>query len=198
LTSIDSPTDSAVSGSSTSRSAKLSNVAQTVLPIVQAIGDGVPIAGGVIKAASGGALHLLRTKKVSLRCVALTSFPWTYGPQTYKKNKGDLQCLVQRLEQIMHPEMESNTFPCIQTPAQEKYQQMFIGYIGYSLCIRLTDMQLSIRNVKGLLRKVKAIQELSTLEMGSEGAMQDIDGYTKEIDRYLHDYRVISSSAQQI
>ena len=42
------------------------------------------------------------------------------------------------------------------------------------------------------------MQELSTLEMGSEGAMQDIDGYTKEIDRYLHDYRVISFSAQQI
>jgi len=52
-------TDSAVSGSSTSHSAKFSNVAQTVLPIVQAIGNGVPIAGGVIKAASGGALHLL-------------------------------------------------------------------------------------------------------------------------------------------
>ena len=117
-------------------------------------------------------------------------FPWTYGSQTYKKNKEDLRGLVQRLEQIIC-DVESNTFPCIRTPAQEMLQQMFIGYIGYSLHIRLTDTQLYIRGMKGLLPKVKDIQELSTLEMGSEGAMQEIDGYTKEIDRHLHDYRVI-------
>ena len=70
--SFDSRADSAASGPSTSRNANFSNVFQTVLPIVQAIGEGVPVAGGVIKAASGGALHLLQTKKVSLRCAALT------------------------------------------------------------------------------------------------------------------------------
>ena len=182
--------DSAVSGPSTSRNTRFSNVAQTVLPIVQAIGEGVPVAGGVIKAASGGALHVLQTKKVSLRCASLTLFPWTYGPQTYKKNKEVLQGLVQRHEQIIC-DIESNTFPCIQTPAQERRQRMFIEYIGHSLCIRLTDMQLYTRNVKRLLHKVKDMQELSTLEMGSEGAMQEIDGYTKEIDCYLHDYQVI-------
>ncbi|KIM60986.1 hypothetical protein SCLCIDRAFT_917435 [Scleroderma citrinum Foug A] len=101
--SIDSRTDSAVSGPSTSRNTRFSNVAETVLPIVQAIGEGVPIAGGVIKAASGGALRVLQTKK------------------TYKKNKEDLQGLVQRHEQIIC-DIEFNTFPCIQTPAQEKRQ----------------------------------------------------------------------------
>ena len=182
--------DSAVSGPSTSRNTRFSNVAQTVLPIVQAIGEGVPVAGGVIKAASGGALHVLQTKKVSLRCASLTPFPWSYDPQTYKKNKEDLQGLVQRLEQIIR-NIESNTFPCIRNPAQEKHQQMFIGYIGYSTCIRLTDVQLYIRDTKRFLHKVKDMQELGTLEMGSEGAMQEIDGYTKNVDRYLHDYQVI-------
>ena len=42
-----------------------------MLPIVQAMGEAVPLAGSVIKAVAGGLLHLLRTVNVILHLLSM-------------------------------------------------------------------------------------------------------------------------------
>jgi len=58
---------------------KLSDGAQMVLPIVLAIGDGVPVVGGVVKAVAGGLLYLLERMEASFHLSVMT-YPIYYIP----------------------------------------------------------------------------------------------------------------------
>ena len=60
--SVDSLMDNA--GPSTFHSA------QTVLPMMGAIGEAVPVVGGVVKAVANGLLHTLKTMDVCLQIVS--------------------------------------------------------------------------------------------------------------------------------
>ncbi|KIM67480.1 hypothetical protein SCLCIDRAFT_1105053 [Scleroderma citrinum Foug A] len=92
-------------GQSDTVATKLSDGAQMLLPIVLAIGDGVPVVGGVVKAVAGGLLYLLQRM------------------ESCNQNKEDLQGLVTKLERAMQ---DAETFPVIRTKAQEETQKEFV------------------------------------------------------------------------
>lgn len=111
-------------GQSDTVATKLSDGAQMLLPIVLAIGDGVPVVGGVVKAVAGGLLYLLQRMEASFH-LSVVTFITCHTQQSCNQNKEDLQGLVTKLERAMQ---DAETFPVIRTKAQEETRKEFVRY----------------------------------------------------------------------